>query len=48
MVEWLGIHDSTARNLGLIPGWGTKILQTVWYSQRKKKKKTEIIFIDTS
>ena len=25
--------------LGSIPGWGTKILQAVWYSQKKKKKK---------
>ena len=44
MVGWLGRHDSTARNLGLIPGWGTKILQTVCYSQKEE----EIIFINTS
>ena len=44
MVGWLGRHDSTARNLGLIPGWGTEILQTVCYSQKEE----EIRFINTS
>ena len=24
MVRWLGLHVSTARGLGLIPGWETK------------------------
>ena len=30
----LGFHWSS---LGLIPGWGTEILQAVWHSQKKKK-----------
>ena len=25
--------------MGLIPGWGTKILQTVWCGQKKEMKK---------
>ena len=28
-VQWLGLHASIAWNLGLIRGWGTKILQAV-------------------
>ena len=28
----------TVMGLGSIPGWETKILQAVWYSQKKKKK----------
>ena len=38
MVEWLGLHTSTAGDLGLIPGWGTKIPQDMWRGQKKKKK----------
>ena len=34
--QWLGLHASTARGPGLIPGWGTKILQAVWCGQKKK------------
>ena len=37
MVEWLGLHTSTAGDLGLIPGWGTKIPQDMWRGQKKKK-----------
>ena len=25
----------------LVPGWGTKILHAIWYSQKKKKKEEE-------
>ena len=24
-MQWLGLHASTVGNVGLIPGWGTKI-----------------------
>ena len=41
MVQWLGLHTSTAGSPGLIPGRGTKILQAVHLDQ-KKKKKTDI------
>ena len=38
-VQWLGLLASTAGVLGSIPSQGTKILQAVRCSQRKKKKK---------
>ena len=31
-------HTFNARGLGSIPGRGTKILQAMWYSQKKKKE----------
>ena len=34
MVQWLGLHTATAGGLGSIPGWGTKIPQTIWHSQK--------------
>ena len=36
-VRWLGLHNSTAEGMGLIPGWGTKIPAAAWCSQKKKK-----------
>ena len=39
MVQWLGLLASTA--VGLIPGWGTKILQVVQHSQKKKVEMTQ-------
>ena len=36
VVQWLGLRASTAGGLGLIPDWGTKILQATWYSRKKK------------
>ena len=38
MVQWLGLHASTAGSPGLIPGRGTKILQAVHLTKREKKK----------
>ena len=38
MVQWLRLHVSNAGDMGLILGWGTKILHAVW--QKKKKKKS--------
>ena len=35
-VQWLGLRASTAVDTGSIPGWGTKTLQAVWRSQKKK------------
>ena len=46
MVQWLGLHSLTAKNSGLIPGWGTKILQAMWCSQEKKGKDVLCIFCD--
>ena len=31
-VQWLGLCTSTVGSTGSIPGWGTKILRTTWYS----------------
>ena len=35
VVQWLRLHVSTSRGMGLIPGWGT----TIPYTMAKKKKK---------
>ena len=35
-VQWLGLCAFTARGLGSIPGWGTKIPQAMQRSQKKK------------
>ena len=40
LVQWLGLHASTAGSPGLISGWGTKILQAANLDQKKKKKQT--------
>ena len=37
IVQWLGLCSSTKSGMGLIPGWGIKILQTVWHSQEIEK-----------
>ena len=37
-VQWLGLSTSTAGGSGLIPGWGTKILQATQRIKKKKKK----------
>ena len=38
VVQWLELHASTAGDMGLIPGQGTKILHAVQRGQKKKKK----------
>ena len=43
LVQWLGLHASTAKGMGVIPGWGTWIPYAAWHSQKKKEKKNEII-----
>ena len=37
MVPWLEQHAVTAKGPGSFPGWGTKISQAAWHSQKKKK-----------
>ena len=37
-VQWIGLWASTAGNMVLIPGQGTKILQAVQHGQKKKKQ----------
>ena len=39
VVLWLGLRAFIAVGQGLIRGWGTKILQAMWYGQKKRKKK---------
>ena len=34
MVQWLRYYT---------PSWGTKILQTVWFGQKKKKKERKYL-----
>ena len=36
-VQWLKLHTSTARSMGLIPGWGTKILHAMQRGKKKEK-----------
>ena len=38
VVQWLRLLASTARDLGSIPGWGTKIPHAVGGTDKKKKK----------
>ena len=42
-VQWLGRHAFTAEGMGLIPDQETKISQGVQCSQKKKKKKFNIL-----
>ena len=37
MVQWLGLHTSTAGAVGSIPGWGTKTLQAAQRVHTQKK-----------
>ena len=37
VVQWLGIHASTAGGPGLIPGRGTKLPQATWYAPLQRK-----------
>ena len=39
-VQWLGLCAFIAENLGLIPGWGTKIPRAMGNNQKKKKSGT--------
>ena len=34
-VQWLELYALTIEGLGLIPDWGTKIPQALWYGQIK-------------
>ena len=48
MVQWLGLHASTAGGSGSIPGLGTKILQDAWPPQNVnflQKEQKKLFFI---
>ena len=38
VVQWLGLSTFTVVTLGSILGWGTKILQVVQPTEKKKKE----------
>ena len=42
-VQWLRLQAPNARDTGLIPGWGTKILHATWFGQKKKKRTLSFI-----
>ena len=39
VVQWLGLHASNVAGVGLIPGWGTKILYASQCHQKLKINK---------
>ena len=41
MIQWLRLHSSTARDVGLIPGRGAKITHAAC-SQKEKRKMNKI------
>ena len=41
VVQWLRLHTSTARGMGLIRGWGTKILYATQHDQENKRPTLE-------
>ena len=42
-VQWLGLHPSTARGTGSIPGQGTKILHIAHHSQKQKEEQQDCL-----
>lgn len=41
LVQWLEFQTSTAGGMGSVPGWGSKILLSLWCRQKNKKKNRE-------
>ena len=41
-VQWLGLGSLTVWVQGLIPGWGTKIVQAIPHSPKQNNRYTEI------
>ena len=49
MVQWLRLGCFHCRGgPGLIPGWGTKIPQVTWYSQKKKSAELNFSYLSIS
>ena len=40
-VQWLGLYIFTEEGASLIPGWGPKILQVMWFDQKNKTKQNK-------
>ena len=38
VVQWLELCAVTPEGPGSVPGWGTKIPQAAWHSQKRKNK----------
>ena len=45
VIQWLRHHTSTARGMGLIPGWGTKIMQAIQPPTQKRTKCEKIVVL---
>ena len=41
-VQWLELYSFSAEGMGSILGWGTRIPQTVWHDQARKKKRKKM------
>ena len=41
LIRCLGLHSYTAKGLGWIPGWGTKITQATWYGQKQQQQQQQ-------
>ena len=39
VVQWLRLHAPNVGDMGLIPGWGTKILHAAWHDTKNKINK---------
>ena len=40
MLQWLELYAFSAVGPGLIPGWGTKIMDAAWSGQKRKTQKS--------
>ena len=47
VVQWLKLHDFNAGDMGLIPGWGTKIPHAVQHGQKINKNQEIYYGCDT-
>ena len=46
MVQWLGLHPSTAGGVDSIPGWGAKLPYATRCSQQQQKQHTNKIQVN--
>ena len=44
MVQWLRLCTSPGEGMGLIPGWGTKILHEAKHGQKEEEEKNPIAY----
>ena len=48
MVQWLGLHPSTAGGINSIPGWGTKLPYATRCGQQQHTDKIRVNYTDVS